>query len=66
MALGLTKNQNGADLCIQPFCIRNGERIDEKDVVSAARIGVNYADDWKDKRWRFYIRNNSFVSVQAK
>jgi DNA-3-methyladenine glycosylase len=66
MAIGLTKKQNGADLCTQPFYIRNGENIDEKDVVSATRIGVNYADDWKDKAWRFYIKDNPFVSVQVK
>ncbi len=66
MAMGLTKNQNGADLCNQPFYIRRGESVAEKDIVYANRIGVDYADDWKDKLWRFYIRNNSFVSVRAK
>ena len=64
MAMGLTKNQNGADLCTRPFYIRNGESIGEKDVAIATRIGVNYADDWKNKPWRFYIKDNPFVSVQ--
>jgi DNA-3-methyladenine glycosylase len=66
MAMGLTKNQNGADLCTQPFYIRNGENVAEKDIIHTTRIGVNYADDWKDKPWRFYVKDNSFVSVQAK
>jgi DNA-3-methyladenine glycosylase len=66
IATGLTKNQNEADLCSKPFYIRNGENVDENDVVNATRIGVNYADKWKDKAWRFYIRDNPFVSVQLK
>jgi DNA-3-methyladenine glycosylase len=64
MAMGLTKNQNGADLCTKPFYIRNGETIDERDIAIATRIGVNYADDWKDKPWRFYIKDNPFVSIR--
>jgi DNA-3-methyladenine glycosylase len=66
MAMGLTKNQDGADLCTQPFYIRNGENVAEKDIIHTTRIGVNYADDWKDKPWRFYVKDNSFVSVRAK
>jgi 3-methyladenine DNA glycosylase Mpg len=26
---------------------------------------VDFADDWKDLPWRFFIRNNDFVSKQA-
>lgn len=28
----------------------------------SARINIDYAEEWKDKPWRFYIKNNSFVS----
>jgi DNA-3-methyladenine glycosylase len=34
--------------------------------VAAARIGVDYADDWKHNPWRFYIRDNPYVSVKGK
>jgi DNA-3-methyladenine glycosylase len=66
MAMGLAKNQNGADLCTQPFYIRNSKNVAESDIVHTTRIGVNYADDWKDKPWRFCVKDNSFVSVRAK
>jgi DNA-3-methyladenine glycosylase len=66
MALELTKKQNGADLCTQPFYISEGEKIPEKNIVHTTRIGVDYADDWKNEPWRFYIKNNSFVSIQTK
>lgn len=30
--------------------------------VKAKRIGVDYAGRWADKKWRFYIKDNPFVS----
>jgi DNA-3-methyladenine glycosylase len=65
MALGLSKKQNGTDLCVSPLHIDTGETISEKDIVSSPRIGVEYANEWKDKPWRFYIKDNPFVSAKA-
>ncbi len=31
-------------------------------IVKAKRIGVDYAGEWKDKEWRFYLKHNPFVS----
>ncbi len=62
-ALGLTKVQNGADLTVPPFYIEDdGFAVSRDGVVQTTRIGVDYADDWKHKPWRFYIKGNSFVS----
>jgi DNA-3-methyladenine glycosylase len=60
-ALELDRNLNGADLC------SNGERKiwveDRKEkpgkITSTSRIGI---DEGKDKKWRFYIKGNKFVS----
>lgn len=30
--------------------------------VSRPRIGIDYAEEYKDKPWRFYIKDNRFVS----
>ncbi len=30
--------------------------------VSRPRIGIDYAEEYKDKLWRFYIKNNDFIS----
>ena len=31
-------------------------------IVRATRIGIDYAKGYKDKKWRFYIKGNKFVS----
>ena len=38
---------------------RNREDI---EIVRAKRIGIDYAEEYKDKLWRFYIKNNKFIS----
>jgi DNA-3-methyladenine glycosylase len=67
MAMGLTKRQNGADLCAPPFYIKDDDVIvAENDILQTTRIGVDYADEWKHKPWRFYIKDCPFVSVKIK
>jgi len=66
MAMGLSTKQNSVDLCARPLHIDSGVPVDEKDIVQTTRINVDYADEWKNLRWRFLIKNNTFVSKQAK
>lgn len=33
-----------------------------KQIVKTTRIGIDYAKEYKSKLWRFYIKNNKFVS----
>lgn len=40
----------------------DGEKLKSSQIVAAKRIGIEYAGSWAKKPWRFYIRNNSFVS----
>jgi DNA-3-methyladenine glycosylase len=66
-AMALSKKQNDADLTAPPFYIRDdGVTVPKGDIVQTTRIGVDYADDWKEKPWRFYIKDSQFVSVKAK
>ena len=62
MAMGISKKQNGADLCVPPLCIETGVTIGERQVIQSTRVNVDYADEWKHLRWRFYTRDNFFVS----
>ncbi len=57
-ALGLDRSLNGADLCNEKICIENrGEKV--KKIESSSRVGITAG---KNKKWRFYIHNNEFVS----
>ena len=39
-----------------------GEKINRRDIIAAPRIGIDYAEEWSQKKLRFYLRNNPFVS----
>jgi DNA-3-methyladenine glycosylase len=62
MALGITKAQYGADLTVPPFYIKDSKLVPRQDIVETARVGIDYAAEWVGKPWRFYIKNNSYVS----
>lgn len=38
-----------------------GENIVKTDIIKAKRIGVDYAKEYKDKLWRYYIKKNPWV-----
>ena len=62
MALGISKVQNKTDLTVPPLYIRDAPTIPEKYIEDTTRIGVDYAGEWKNKPWRFYIKENRFIS----
>lgn len=39
-----------------------GIKIKKSQIVKTKRIGIDYAGDWTKKPWRFYIKDNKFVS----
>jgi DNA-3-methyladenine glycosylase len=58
MALELDRKMNGTDLCSDVLYVEDRNQKKEK-IVSATRVGINIQ---KDKKWRFYIKDNKFVS----
>lgn len=38
------------------------EKIKKSQIVSSKRIGIDYAKEWAQKPWRFYLKDNIFVS----
>jgi DNA-3-methyladenine glycosylase len=63
-AMKLDKSCYGLDICKSKeiYIEDRGEKIRKEDIVSAKRIGIDYAAEWKDKLLRFYIKDNIFVS----
>lgn len=60
-ALAIDKSLNGADVCRSAIYVEDRCESAPK-ILATPRIGVDYAGKWKDKRWRFLIRGNEFVS----
>jgi len=62
-ALVIDKRLNGEDLCGNKLYIEEGDS-EPFMIVSAKRVGIDYAEEAKDFKWRFYIKDNQYVSVK--
>ncbi|HJN62115.1 MAG TPA: DNA-3-methyladenine glycosylase [Candidatus Parcubacteria bacterium] len=61
--LKLNKSFYGEDLIkSKRIWLEQGERIKKSQIVAAQRIGIDYAGWWAKKPWRFFIKDNPFVS----
>jgi DNA-3-methyladenine glycosylase len=61
-ALGITRMQNGKWLMNDDIWIEEGRAIKRTDIVATKRIGIDYAAEDADLLWRFYLRDNIWVS----
>lgn len=61
MALSIDKRLNGEDLLGQTLWIEDS-KLDTGLILNSPRVGVDYAGEYKDKPWRFYLANNPHVS----
>jgi DNA-3-methyladenine glycosylase len=60
-ALGINKLHNKIALSGNLLWIED-RNIDVKDICSTSRVGIDYAEEYKDKPWRYYIKDNKWVS----
>jgi DNA-3-methyladenine glycosylase len=64
IAMGITKKLNKVDITFPPLYIKNSATVLNENIVETTRVGIDYAGDWKNKYWRFYIKENSNVSIK--
>jgi DNA-3-methyladenine glycosylase len=62
IALGIDRTLDGADLLGERVWLEQGEKISRSRIASGPRIGIDYAQEWIDKLWRFWVKDNPFVS----
>ena len=62
IAFGIDKRFNGADLLGDKIWLEDGEKIPKSKIASGKRIGIDYAEEYAEKPWRFWIKDNAFVS----
>ncbi|QAT41192.1 DNA-3-methyladenine glycosylase [Clostridium sp. JN-9] len=65
MALNITKENNMEDLCGDKLYIeydKNEDPNNKFEIVHTKRIGIDYAEEAKDFLWRYYIKDNPYVS----
>jgi DNA-3-methyladenine glycosylase len=61
-ALSIDRTQNGEDLCGDQLYLLEESKDESFEMISTTRINIDYAEEAKDFPWRFYIKDNPYVS----
>jgi DNA-3-methyladenine glycosylase len=62
LAIDLTFNEKDI-VTSDALYIREGmDSLKFKDIVESTRIDIDYAGEYKDKLWRYHLKNNLYVS----
>lgn len=62
LAFSIDKTLNGRDLFNKgELYIEDGDSKD-MEIIESKRIGIDYAEEARDFLWRFYVKDNIFVS----
>ena len=62
IALGIDKTFNNEDLLGERVWLENFKVFSESEISSGKRIGIDYAEEFVEKPWRFWVNDNLFVS----
>ncbi|MDI3298005.1 MAG: DNA-3-methyladenine glycosylase [Bacillota bacterium] len=68
-ALAITGAEYGLPLWepASPLRIHRGRApVPAAQIASGPRVGVDYAGEWRDRPWRFWIRDNPYVSLPGR
>ena len=61
-ALGISNMNYGDDLCGDTLFIKDNFKIPPSNIIVSPRVNIDYAEEYKDVYWRYYIKNNKYVS----
>lgn len=62
VALGIDRSYNMADLMGNLIWIERGRKVNPDEIIAGPRIGIDYAEEYKDTPWRFWLRDSIYVS----
>lgn len=62
IAMNIDRKLDAADLLGNRVWLEEGIGVRRSSIASGPRIGIDYAEEWKDKPWRFWINGNPYVS----
>lgn len=61
-AFAIDKTANGHPLWRPPLYIAEGGAVEPQSVARGPRVNIGYAEEARDYPWRFWIKDNPFVS----
>jgi DNA-3-methyladenine glycosylase len=62
IAMGIDRKMDREDLLGERVWIEEGEKIPGTRIATGPRVGIDYAEEWTEKPWRFWLKDNPFVS----
>lgn len=62
IALGIDKTFDNEDLLGERVWLETGDWVPDEEVAFGKRIGIDYAQEYAEKPWRFWVKDNPFVS----
>jgi DNA-3-methyladenine glycosylase len=62
IAFGIDRGLNGQDLLGNKIWLEDYKTFSNKEIQIGKRIGIDYAQEYAEKPWRFWVKNNPFVS----
>jgi len=65
IALDIDRRLDGDDLLGNKAWLEEDAKVLRSRIMSGPRIGIDYAEEWRDRPWRFWIKDNAFVSRKA-
>ncbi|MBA4122493.1 MAG: DNA-3-methyladenine glycosylase [Acidobacteria bacterium] len=65
IALGVDKTFNNEDLLGNRAWLEECAKISDEKITCGKRVGIDYAEEYAEKLWRFWITDNPFVSRKS-
>ena len=62
IALDINRRLNGADLLGENVWLEEFETFPAEEIKIGKRVGIDYAEEFADMPWRFWLKNNVYVS----
>lgn len=62
IALNINRRLNGEDLLGNNIWLEDFKTYGAEEIKIGKRVGIDYAEEFAEKPWRFWLKNNAFVS----
>jgi DNA-3-methyladenine glycosylase len=63
IAFGITRELNGEELVeSERIWVEEYRRFKPTEIVSGPRVGIDYAEEFVEMPWRFWVKGNKFMS----
>lgn len=62
IAMAIDRSMNGEDLLGEKIWLEDFRTFASKEIAAGKRIGIDYAAEDAEKPWRFWVKDNPFIS----